>query len=105
MPDAVRAAVAAGDEQKVMALCGDTFMSVPDLSEWIVQPGVVDWVRAFVGNDLRQYVSAIPGLQEDGSIQSPPSDQDESPEGGPTEGEPPEGEDGGAEYDDEEEII
>ena len=77
MPDNLRAAVVAGSEQQVLAICGDTFMATPDLSSWIMQPGVLDWLRAFVQNDLRQYVLSIPGLQEDGSILQPPSDGDD----------------------------
>ncbi len=48
MPLDLRVAVLDGNEQSVMGIMMPIVQSVPDIQAWILKPGVIDWVRAFV---------------------------------------------------------
>ncbi len=50
MPLDLRVAVLNADEATVLATTGAVVQADKDLSEWIFQPGVFDWIRSFVAS-------------------------------------------------------
>jgi hypothetical protein len=48
MPIELRSAVKAGDQEKLMEICGPVFMQSAPLFEWVQQEGVEEWLETFV---------------------------------------------------------
>lgn len=84
MPGEVRQAVATNDEATVMTQCGQAFAADPDLRAWITSPGVVHWLREFLGQlapqieSMHQQISQAMATEEQQPPEqaAPPQDAD-----------------------------
>lgn len=99
MPEELRRAIVAGDEQQIIQIATPAFMGNAELKAWLMQPGVVDWVRAYLpqlGEPIRIMEEQMSQMQADAQDQQgqvEPGTAGAS-DGGPDEGGPEEGSEG-----------